>query len=123
MISLLSAITDPELGGAPFVIIRSMYGLSQGEKVLLSEDRYETFGAVHPAKMEDLQLLPEEYRHSQVLLFHSPVSLQLGGRIDDEKFYAPDWILFNFQSFLVISVSDWSSLGFCKAYAVLQRGE
>ena len=78
---------------------------------------------LHMANGSDvvLELLPEEYRHETVLIFHSPVSLSLGVRLDDMTFTAPDRILFRFQTYLVISVRDWSSFGFCKALAVLRK--
>ena len=72
MQQVTAAITDEELGGAPFVIFRSFYRSSGGEKILTHEDRYETYGTVHPAKLEDLQLLPEEYRNETVIHIHSP---------------------------------------------------
>ena len=121
MQQLTAAITDEELGGAPFVIVRSVYRQSQGEKEHIRDDRYETYGTVHPAKLSDLELLPEEYRHETVLIFHSPVSLSLGIRFDDMTFTAPDRILYRFRTYLVISVRDWSSFGFCKALAVLRK--
>ena len=121
MISILDAITDQELGAAPFVILRTVYRKSEGESVLLREDRYETAGSVHPAKLADLQLLPEEYRFETVLIFHSPVPLSLGAALTDLHYAAPDRILYDGRTYQVISVRDWSAFGFCKALAVLQK--
>ena len=123
MLTLTQTITDPELGAAPFTVLRSFYRQSAGEKIFDHLEEYETFGSVHPAKMEDLQLLPEEYRSEQVLVFHSPVPLSLGSQLTDTTFTAPDRILYQFVHWLVISVRDWSSFGFCKAYAVRIKGE
>ena len=123
MLNLTPVITDPELGAAPFSVLRSFYRQSAGEKVFDHLEEYETFGSVHPAKMEELQLLPEEYRSKQVLVFHSPVPLSLGIKLTDTTFTAPDRILYQFVHWQVISVRDWSSFGFCKAYAVRVKGE
>ena len=121
MLQVTSVITDEELGGAPFVILRSFFRQSRGEKTFLREDRYETFGTVHPASLEELQLLPGEYQHETVLNIHSPVPLSLGGRQDDLTFTDPDRILYRYQSYLVVSVRDWSPFGFCRALAVLLK--
>ena len=116
-----SILSDPQLGGASFSICRAFYRLSQGEKELLREETYETYGTVHPARMEEIQLLPEEYRSSPILLIHSPVQLSTGRRLDDTTFTAPDRIIYHLQTWLVISVRDWTPFGFCRAYAVLQK--
>jgi len=121
MLHLASILSDPELVGASFSVHRAFYRLSEGEKELLREEIYETFGTVHPARMEEIQLLPVEYRSSPILLIHSPVQLSTGRRLDDTTFTAPDRILYNFQTWLVISVRDWTPFGFCRAYAVLQK--
>lgn len=121
MIQITDAITDSELGGTPFTVIRRTYRKSGGETVLESEERYETFGTVHPAKLSDLQLLPEEYRHETVLHIHSPVKLSLGGPLDDLRFTAPDRIIYRLQTWQVISVRDWTEFGFCRAFAVQQK--
>ena len=121
MHDLTSVLSDPELGGASFSVRRAFYRLSEGEKELLREETYETYGTVHPARMEEIQLLPEEYRSSTVLLIHSPVQLSTGRRLDDTTFTAPDRIIYNLQTWLVISVRDWNPFGFCRAYAVLQK--
>lgn len=121
MPQLTDAITSEELGGAPFVILRSFFRQEGGEKALVHEDTYETFGTVHPAPPKELELLPEEYRSQQVLLIHSPVQLSLGLRLSATEFSTPDRILFHHQMYLVISVRDWSAFGFFRALAVLQK--
>ena len=121
MQQVTAAITDEELGGAPFTVIRSFYRPSGGGKVLTHEERYETYGTIHPAKLEDLQLLPEEYRHETVIHIHSPVALSMGAHMDSGEFSAPDRILCHRREYRVISVRDWSAFGFCRALAVLQK--
>ena len=121
MIQITDAITDSDLGGTPFTVVRRTYRKSGGEAVPEREDRYETFGTVHPAKLSDLQLLPEEYRNETVLHIHSPVSLSLGGPLDDLHFTAPDLVICRLCTYLVISVRSWMDFGFCRAFAVLRK--
>ena len=123
MRTLDSVITDEELGAVPFVVIRRTWRQSQGEKELIDETQYETVGTVHPASPEELQLLPEEYRSEQILIFHSPVPISLGGPLTETTFTAPDRILYRFRQYLAVSVRDWTAFGFCRALAVLQREE
>ncbi len=121
MFQIVSAITDPELGAVPMIIQRAVYRKNTGEKEQVSEEEFEIFGSVHPAKMSDLALLPEEYRSETVLVIHSPIPLTLGGPLDDLRFTAPDRILCQQQTWQVIAVKDWSAFGFCKAFAVLRK--
>ena len=123
MLQMTDVITDPELGAAPFVILRTIYRKSAGESVLLSEDRYETFGSVHPAKAADLLLVPEEYRYETVFIFHSPIHVTMGEPLNELEYTAPDRILYNFRTWNVISVRDWSDSGFCKVLAVRTKEE
>ena len=121
MLNLSDVITDPELGGGPFVILRPLYRKSEGEKILIREDRIETEGSVHPAPARELELLPEEYRYETVRLIHSRTPLSLGAPVSGLEFTGPDRILYRSRSWLVISVRDWPDSGFCKALAVLRR--
>lgn len=118
----LSAIAaDPELGGAPFTILRNHMVLSGGEAALESRETIPAFGVVQPTRDQDLSLLPEEYRSETLLTFYSPLPFSLGARLDSFHFTAPDRILFGGRSFLVIAVKDWTAFGFSRAIAVLQK--
>ena len=123
MQQITDLIMDEELGGAPFVILRSFYRQSGGEKALTHEDCYETFGIVHPASPAELELVPEEYRHLPAILIHSPVQLSLGVRQSETEFSGPDRIVYQHSLYLLILVRDWTHFGFCRGIAVLQREE
>ena len=120
---LTPVIMDEELGAAPFVIIRRTWRKETGHPVLMSEDRIETRGTIHPASMKDLSLLPEEYHFQSVLHIHSPVRLSLGETLDDLTFMTPDLIEYGDRHYMVFSIRDWLPFGFCRAYAVLQKEE
>ena len=119
---LLDDITaDPELGGAPFTILRDHMILREGEAALEFRESFTTFGVVQPARDQDLSLVPEEYRSETLMTFYSPVPFSLGSRPDADHFTAPDRILWNGRTFLAIAIKDWTPFGFSRAIAIEKK--
>ena len=119
MMRLLDDIAaDPELGGVPFTILRDHMVLREGEAALDFREAFTTFGVVQPARDQDLSLVPEEYRSETLMTFYSPSPFSLGSRPDAAHFTAPDRILWNGRTFLVIAIKDWTPFGFSRAIAV-----
>ena len=111
-------IQDPEMGAENFTILRRRMILSDGEAEYDETETIAVSGAVHPAKEEELSLLPEEYRTQTVMTFYAPVRFSLGSRTDAVRFTEPDRIRYGGREFLVISVKDWMAFGFSRAIAV-----
>ena len=123
MFQFIQSFMDQEMGGSPFSILRRHYVRSAGSPVLEWEENIPAYGTIHPASASDLMLFPEEYRTQTVIHLHTAVPVSLGKHLDESHYTAPDLILFQGQRFLAFSVRDWSAFGFCRAFAVLQRGE
>ena len=122
MMRLLNDIvSDPELGGVPFTILRDHMILRQGEAALDFRETFPAFGAVQPAGDQDLALTPEEYRSETLMIFYSPIPFSLGARPDAEHFTAPDRIAYDGRSFLVVAVRDWMAFGFSRAIATQKK--
>ena len=117
MLHLTDAIQDPELGGAPFTILRDHMVLREGETALEYRETFPTFGVVHPAGDQDLSLAPEEYRSETLMAFYAPVAFSLGCRTDAGHFTAPDRISCGGRSFRVVAVRDRTPFGFSRAVA------
>ena len=117
MLLLSDIATDPELGGAPFTILRDHMILREGEASLEYRETFDAFGVVQPNLNQDLSLVPEEYRSESLYTFFSPVPFSLGARLDTAHYTSPDRITYDGRSFLVIAVKDWSPFGFSRAIA------
>ena len=53
----------------------------------------------------------------------NPIERVGGEPLNELEYIAPDRILYNFRTWNVISVRDWSDSGFCKVLAVRTKGE
>ncbi len=125
MLDLSSILTDKDLGGTAFTVLRRSYILSEGTPAPQPEQRFTVSGNIQPASPEDLQLFPEEERSSEWILVLSPIRLQTGEKPSSaSSFLSADMILYRGRTYRVARVRDWLPQGgFHKAWAVRQREE
>ena len=117
MISLASALTDPELGFTDFTIVRTTCRRQNGSSVL-SNQSLPASGCIHPGVPEMLQLLPEEDRAEEFIAVYTDFALSLGENDGGETYTVPDRILWNGETWRVVKVRDWSRFGYVQAAAV-----
>ncbi len=115
-------LSDPELGGCSFSVIRETWRQTYGETVLESAECYEeVWGNVQPASSEDIRLFPEEERTEEIIQILSPFEFSLGSR-NAETITAADKIKYDGSTYKLIKTKDWSLPGgFHKAWAIRQR--
>ena len=126
MLDLSSILTDEDLGGTAFTVLRRSYILSEGTPTPQSEQTFTVSGNIQPASPEDLQLFPEEERSSEWILILSPIRLQTGESASSivPSFHSADLIQYRGRIYRVARVRDWLPQGgFHKAWAVRQREE
>ena len=124
MLDLSSILTDEDLGGTSFTVIRRSYVLSEGTPVPQPEQSITVSGNIQPASPEDLQLFPEEERSSEWILVLSPICLQTGEASSSSSYFSADIILHRGKKYRVARVRDWLPQGgFHKAWAIRQREE
>ena len=112
-----SILSDPELGGLSFSIVRKTWTAESGVPRLIGLEELFAQGTVHPADPTRLDLLPEESRHAPIVLIHSTEPLSLGKQ-DGEIWTSPDEIHVGGLAFRVFQVRPWQAFGFWKAWAV-----
>ncbi len=117
MISLASALQDPELGFQPFRVQRTSYR-RQGGISVPSVQVLSASGCVHPGTPEMLQLLPEEDRREEFISVYTDFPLSLGENDGGETYSVPDRILWNGEAWRVVKVKDWSGFGYWQGAAV-----
>ena len=115
--NLESLLSDPELGGAEFIILRKTWTQQAGVPELTDIERIFTFGTVHPAAPDALGRSPEESRHEPLYLIHAAEPLSLGEPGGD-TWTAPDELIIGDGAYRVIQVRGWPVNGFWKAWAV-----
>ncbi len=121
---LLQVITDPELGGATFTVIRETWSRRYGETEPAGTVRYEGVpGNIQPASSEDIRLFPEEERTEEIIQILAPFEFSPG--VSDEEsgtFTAADMIDYQGSTYKLIKTKDWLGPGgFRKAWAVRQK--
>ncbi len=124
MLELVQALTDPELGGATFTVIRETWRLHYGEMELVETVRYEGIsGNIQPAASEDIQLFPEEERTEEIIQILSVFEFSLGAQNkEDDTFATSDKIIYQGSTYKLTKTKDWSDAGgFYKAWAVRQK--
>ena len=110
-------LSDPDLGGTEFLILRKTWTQRSGVPELVDIERIFAAGIIHPASPDALSRTPEESRHEPVYLIHSTEPLSLG-EAGDDVWTAPDEIVWGGKNYRVIQVRDWPAYGFWKAHAV-----
>ena len=110
-------LSDPDLGGTEFLILRKTWTQQSGVPELVDIQRIFTVGIIHPASPDALSRTPEESRHEPVYLIHSTEPLSLG-EAGDNVWTAPDEIDWNGNFYRVVQVREWQAFGFWKALAV-----
>ena len=124
MLDLSSILTDEDLGGTPFTVLRRSYRHLEGIPVLESEQTFSVSGNIQPASPEDLSLFPEEERSAEWILVLSPIRLQTGESPSAASFLSADHILYRGRKYRVARVRNWLPQGgFHKAWAIRQREE
>ena len=114
---LSSALTDPELGFTAFTVQRITYRRQNGTSVP-SAQTYSVSGCVHPGTPETLKLLPEEERREEYISVYTGFALSTGSNDGGAEYTAPDRILWNGNTWRVVSVRDWGFFGYVHALAV-----
>ena len=117
MISLTSALTDPELGFCAFSVQRITYTRQNGTSVPSSQT-LSASGCIHPGTPEMLQLLPEEDRHEEFIVIYTDFSLSLGTNDGGATYTAPDRILWKGDAWRVVKIRDWGDFGYRQAMAI-----
>ena len=119
--SIISVITDPELGSTAFTVERIRH--TRGRKGTTCSSRTaRAVGCVHPGTPEMLQLLPEEEKNETCIVIYTDYALSTGTPEDaGASFTAPDRIHWKGRTWRVVRVRDWSALGYVQAYAVLMH--
>ncbi len=110
-------LSDPDLGGGAFTILRKTWTRENGMPVMTDLETVHAAGILHPATPDSLSLLPEEYRHEPLFLIHSTEPLSLG-ESDGEFWTGPDEIFWQDRLYRVVQLRDWQSFGFWKAWAI-----
>ncbi len=117
-------LSDTELGGSAFTVIRETWRKRYGESILLSTLRAEgVIGNIQPASSEDIALFPQEERTEGIIQILSYFAFSVGfPDSGDGTFVVPDMIHYLGNKYKVIKVKDWSLAGgFYKAWAVRQK--
>ena len=120
MISLASALQDPELGFTSFSVQRTSYRRQNGASVPAVQTLAAS-GCIHLGTPEMVQLLPEEERHEEFIAVYTDFALSLGENAGGEVYSVPDRILWNGQTWRVVKVRDWAQFGYYQGLAVKVR--
>ncbi len=121
---LISTITDPELGGCSFSVIRETWRQTYGKTVLVSEECFDNIsGNIQPATSEDIKLFPQEERSEEIIQILAPFAFSSGVRDPEEaSFTVSDKIEYRGATYKLIKTKNWSHPGgFHKAWAIRQR--
>ena len=78
MISLTSAMQDPELGFTSFSVQRTHYRRQNGASVPAVQT-LSASGCIHPGTPEMVQLLPEEEKHEEFIAVYTDFCPLPGG--------------------------------------------
>ena len=115
--NICDLLTDPDLEGTEFTILRRTWSEAEGVPQLIALDTLYACGILHPADPTRLDLLPEESRHEPIFLIHSTEPLSLGER-EGDTWTSPDEIHWGDRVFRVFQVRPWEAYGFWKGWAV-----
>ena len=115
--NLTPVLMDPELGFTAFTVQRTSYRRESGASVP-SVQTLPASGCIHPGTPEQLQLLPEEDRHEEFIAVYTDFPLSLGTNEGGETYSAPDRILWQDESWRLVTLRDWSPFGYVQALAV-----
>ena len=119
--NVTDAIFDPEMGYTTFTVTRTTYTRSRsGTSSATSTE--QASGCIHPGTPEMIQLLPEEERDKQFIAIYTGYALITGApEATSSVFMGADRITWSGQSWRVVRVRDWSTMGYYQAYAVLMK--
>ncbi len=120
MLDLSEALQDPELGYAPYSVLRTVYRRRNGESVP-TEQTISAMGCIHPGTPEMMQLLPEENRREEFIAIYTDFSLSNGDNPGGAVYTAADRILWKGETWRVVKVRDWEDFGYHQGLAVKLR--
>ena len=116
-------LSDPELGGTAFQVIRSVFRLKEGVPVPLSTVTAEAAGCVHPEPAEPLRPVDGEDRNEERIAVYTAYPLSTG-RNDGLTRQAADRVRWGGRTWRVEAARRWETAGgYTRATAVLEREE
>ena len=119
---ITSILSDPDLGGTTFTVIRRVFRADSGTSTQIAESTSTATGCIHPGSAETLSQLPEEDRREEFIVIYTTFALSLGSS-EGITFTAPDRILWNSRAWRLVRVKPWNPFGFVQAFAVLVSDE
>ena len=117
LISLETALQDPELGWTPFTVLRTTCRRKDGTSIP-AEHSLPASGCIHPGTPEMLRLLPEEDRHEEFISVYTDFPLTLGDNPGGAAYTLPDKIRWNNRTWRVVRLRSWTLFHYHQALAV-----
>ena len=110
-------LSDPALGFTAFSVRRTSYRRENGKSVP-TEETLPASGCIHPGTPETVRLLPEEEQHEDFIAVYTGFALSTGENDGGETCSTPDRILWNGETWRVVSVRNWGMFGYVQGLAV-----
>lgn len=111
LIDVTEVLTDPDVAGQPFVVVRRRNVVNSYGEPAISEQRFPAYGSIQPAG--DNALAREDAHQSQGNSIIVVTTFRLrGAALDaDQAEYEPDLVLWQGQHYVVRNLKDWTRFG------------
>jgi hypothetical protein len=122
MINVRELITDPDFASS-CTVIRTRGKWQRGRFTITEQKNIIYRGAVQPARVKELEQMPEGDRRRGVMKFfcRPPMVLHItnDSQPDGDDELISDEIMFNGARYRITQVADWSNNGYIRAFGVL----